>query len=156
MNEQLSQHFSLFELTHSEVAARLGIENDPDDTTVGNLRALCTDILEPLRNSLGRAIFVSSGYRSRMLNTSIGGANASDHLLGLAADIVVPGLSVDDVARGVLALSPFVPLKQCIVEFSRWVHVSRLPPESPVTRRPDFLVASLNERGKTVYSPWDA
>lgn len=155
MGEQLSTHFSLFELTHSEIAARLGIENEPSEETIGNLRALCLDILEPLRNSIGRPIFVSSGYRSPGLNSAVNGALASDHMVGLAADIMAPPLSVDELARAVLDLSRYVPLNQCICEYGRWVHVSRLPPTSQVARHAEFLVASLNARGKTVYTPWE-
>lgn len=155
MDEQLSQHFRLVELTHSEIAARFGIDNEPDAETVGNLRALCADILEPLRNSIGKSIFVSSGYRSPMLNAAVGGEANSDHMLGLAADIVAPPLSVDELARAVLDLAPFVPLKQCIVEFGRWVHVSRLPIGVAATSA-EFLVASLNARGRTVYTPLEA
>lgn len=156
---KLSAHFLLDELVGSQIAARLGIKNEPSAAEIENLKALCADILEPLRNSVGRPIFVTSGYRSLALNAAVNGANPSDHTLGLAADIVSPPLSVDNLARAVKALAPYVPLKQCIVEFPErgggWVHVSRLP-VGVEARPPQFLVASLNSRGKTVYSPWEA
>lgn len=156
--DALSQHFTLVELTHSEIAARLGIKNEPSAEVVENLQALCADILEPLRNAVGRPLFVTSGYRASLLNTAIGGAQSSDHILGLAADITVPGMTVDELARAVRALAPFVPLRQCIVEFGRWVHVSRrlTVARKDTPNAAEFLVASLSARGKTVYTEWEA
>jgi hypothetical protein len=149
----LTAHFSLEEVTHSEVAARLGIPNEPDAETIANLRALCVDVLEPLRNTLGRPLFVSSGYRSPTLNRSVNGSSKSDHMLGLAADIVAPPIPLEHIVEAVRQLAPFFPLKQCILEFGRWIHVSRLPLDGPLAAHysPEFLIASLNERGGTVY-----
>lgn len=153
----LSAHFTADELTISETAARLGIDNEPSAAVVANLKALCADILEPLRNALGRPIFVTSGYRSAVLNSAVNGSRDSDHVLGLAADIVVPPMDIEAVADVVRTLAPFVPLKQCICEFGKWVHVSRHPLDAPLSvAAPEFLIASLNDRGSTVYSKWES
>ena len=152
----LSEHFTLNELTHSDVAARLGIENKPDAATIENLRALCIDILEPLRSAISRSLFVSSGYRSVVLNTAVNGSKSSDHILGFAADVVAPPMSVRALAEAVKTLAPYVPLKQCIIEFGRWVHVSRIAPGKERENDPQFLVASLDDNGATIYRSWEA
>jgi len=109
-----------------------------------------------LRNSLSKPLFVTSGYRSLQLNTAVGGSPHSDHMVGNAADIVVPGVSVQDVARAVRRLSPYVPLKQAIIEFGQWVHVSILSDLDLLVDgyEPSFLVASRGADGKTLYEPW--
>lgn len=83
----LTQNFTLSELTRSETASRLHINNNPGTIPIQNLQKLCDSILQPLRNAYGKPIFVNSGYRSPTLNKAIGGATNSQHMLGQAADI---------------------------------------------------------------------
>lgn len=90
----VSRFFTLAELTRSETAVRENIVNQPGDTELAQLRALCTQVLDPLRVALARPIKVSSGYRSPALNRRIGGAAKSQHVAGQAADIQVAGSSV--------------------------------------------------------------
>src|SRR5438093_11543543 len=86
----LSEHFSLEELTESEVAARAGIDNTPSAETMRNLLRLAAG-LELVRAALGNnPIHVTSGYRSPRLNQMVGGAKNSMHTQGLAADILCP------------------------------------------------------------------
>jgi len=86
----LSEHFSLEELTASEVAARAGIDNTPSPEAMGNLLRLAEG-LELVRAALGNnPIHVTSGYRSPRLNQMVGGAKNSMHMQGLAADILCP------------------------------------------------------------------
>lgn len=155
----LSLHFTLDELIRSQEASRFGIDNYPSPEIIENLRALCADILEPLRNAISRPITVSSGYRCKLLNHRVGGAKNSDHVRGLAADITAAGLSTAALGAAVRSLSPYVPLSQCINEFPPhgWIHVSRVALGEPydADHSPSFLIASL-ERGETVYSRWDA
>ena len=89
--QQLTEHFTLWELTRSGTAITLGIKNVPDAREIEALRALCENILEPLRRRYG-AITVTSGYRSRRLNAAVGGASDSQHLRGEAVDIFVPSM----------------------------------------------------------------
>lgn len=95
-NMQLSPHFHLSEFTRSATAERLGITNslDPsnplDQDVIANLRNLCEQVLEPLRAYVGQPIVIASGYRSAELNKAVGGAMASQHLTGEAADIRLP------------------------------------------------------------------
>lgn len=118
----LSPHFTLAELTVSQTAARRGLNNVPPQQIVPNLRRLVDLVLEPLRASFGRPIVVTSGYRSPAVNAAVGGARHSAHMDGLAADIIVPGMSALDVCRRVVNLS--LPFDQVIHEFGEWCHVA--------------------------------
>lgn len=87
---QLSTNFQLSEFTRSATADLLRIDNTPTDEVIGNLRALCDSILQPLRNHAKLPIVVTSGYRCPQLNRAIGGAVRSQHLVGEAADLRIP------------------------------------------------------------------
>ena len=92
---QLTKHFRLSEFTRSETAEKYGIDNslDPsnplDAEIIANLKNLCEQVLEPLREHFGVPIIISSGYRCQALNShpDIRGASTSQHMLGQAADI---------------------------------------------------------------------
>lgn len=154
MTVQLSLDFSLDEFTRSQTAVRHGI---PVVVEYGsqvhtNLARLCVAVLQPLRDTLG-PVHVTSGYRPPRLNTLIGGAPSSQHLYGLAADIVVPGFTPLEVAHWIRDnLSGY---DQLIHEFGEWTHVSVAPfDHSP---RNEQLTAVKKQRliGKprTVYVP---
>ena len=83
---QLSEHFSLREMTASGTAMQLNIDNTPDEAQTECLRNLCQQVLEPLRKRFG-VIRVTSGFRSKRLNNAVGGVICSQHLLGEAADL---------------------------------------------------------------------
>ena len=117
----LSPHFTLGEMTVSQTAARRGIANDPPAGAISNLRTLCAEVLEPVRAHFARPVIVSSGYRSPALNRAIGGSPSSQHCLGEAADITVPGVGVLDLAQW---LHRNLDYDQLIYEYGRWVHVS--------------------------------
>ena len=87
------------ELTKSQTAERFGIDNTPNDNAVANLKSVCENILEPIRAHYGVPFSPSSGFRSKELNQAIGGSLRSSHLLGLAVDLEVPGISNPDLAR---------------------------------------------------------
>ena len=118
---KLTEHFTLQELTASQYAARHGIDNTPPDEAIGHLMLLCVHVLEPLREILGRAIVINSGYRCDELNRAVGGKSDSQHRSGEAADIVVPGLTPLQVFN---IAAREVPFDQCIKEFDKWVHLS--------------------------------
>lgn len=143
---QLSEHFSLKELTVSDTAARMGREIVPTPDQLENLKRLCASLLEPIRLKLGRPIVVTSGLRPPWLNTLIGGSPKSAHMDGLAADINAVGMDADSLAKWIME-HQFV-VDQCISEFSRWVHVSIAPAERPP--RGEWLVAK-NVTGRIVY-----
>lgn len=122
---KIGKHFTLAELTHSQAAARKGLKNDPDAAALESLQLLVRNVLDPLREALNRPITVSSGYRSPLVNRAVGGASSSQHVLGQAADIVVPGMHVTEVVARIRALG--LPFDQLIDEFGSWVHVSHGP-----------------------------
>jgi hypothetical protein len=118
----LSRYFSLDEMLISQEAVRKGISMTPDSEIKSNLRALCFNVLDPLRLQVDVPIFVSSGYRPPVLNRMIGGAATSQHCKGEAADIHVHGMTPLQVAN--LIASMKLPYDQLIMEFGQWVHVS--------------------------------
>lgn len=129
MNRQLSQNFSLQELTISQTAARKGIDNTPSQSIIETLIMTC-DRMEKVRQICGnRAIFVSSGYRSPAVNKAIGGAKTSHHMTGHAVDFSVSGLTI----AGTFALlkkahdNGQLKYDQLINEYGRWIHISFAP-----------------------------
>jgi len=121
----LSEHFTLEEMTRSEYAIRKGIDNTPNDAIIYNLQAVCMG-LEVIRKALGKSIHVSSGYRSPEVNKGIGGAVTSQHTVGQAADINVSGMTAEELYVFIKQLVNSGQLKvdQCIQEFGAWVHIS--------------------------------
>ena len=124
----LSPNFSLQEMTKSQTALRMGIDNTPTDEEIKSLRYVCYKILEPVRQNFSIPFSPNSGFRSKELNQAIGGSSTSQHCLGEAADIEVPG-----VDNHTLAIWIWENLKfdQLILEYytpedpsSGWVHVS--------------------------------
>ena len=127
----LSTHFSLTELTKSQTAVRLGIDNTPNDDEIESLKLVCTRILEPVRRHFGIAFSPSSGYRSGELCIAIGSKPTSQHAYGEAVDFEVPTVSNYEVACWV---KQFCDFDQLILEHyeegkpnSGWVHCSINP-----------------------------
>ena len=90
---KLSKNFTYEELCHSSVAERKGLRNRPktkeESVVIENLKALCLEVLQPLRDYLSKPVVISSGYRSEEVNKAVGGVKRSQHLKGEAADIHV-------------------------------------------------------------------
>ena len=90
---RLSEHFRLRELEKSQVALRNDIDNTVQDETIfNNLKSLCEEILEPIRNNFGKPFSPNSGYRCLELNRKLGSRDTSQHTLGQAVDIELPGI----------------------------------------------------------------
>lgn len=89
-NLRLSEHFTLAEFERSATSIANGIDNTCPSQYVPVLEQLCKTILEPLREFAGQPIIISSGYRCNQLNIKVGGAYASQHTHGEAADIYIP------------------------------------------------------------------
>jgi zinc D-Ala-D-Ala carboxypeptidase len=123
----LSPHFTLEEMIKSQAGDRAGIDNMPPAACREALRALCTRILEPIRERFG-VVIVNSGYRSPELNLKVGGTASSQHCLGEAADIEIPGMANADLARWIEKNLEYDQLiLECYkpgVPSSGWVHVS--------------------------------
>ena len=127
----LSANFTLKELTKSDTATRLGLDNTPDDEALENLKTLCEKVLQPVREHFGKSVTVNSGYRSPESNTAVGGSKTSDHCKGQAADIEIDGIPNHELAQWIMDNLDYT---QLILEFytqgipdSGWVHVSYDP-----------------------------
>jgi len=153
---QISKHLSLAEVSRSETAKRKGINNTPSGEHLENFKKLAENIFEPIREHFAVPIHISSGYRSKELNASIGGASSSQHCQGEAIDIDMDGSS-----SGVSNADVFKYIKdhlnfdQLIWEFGSdsnpdWVHVSY---ESTGKQRKQILKA-VKAGGKTSYVPF--
>ena len=91
----LTENFTLEELCASPTARRLGIDNTPNPVQFENLLRLCENVLQPLRDAVGRPVVVTSGFRCAALNAAVGGARHSQHICGQAADLVPPSRPAD-------------------------------------------------------------
>ena len=99
----LTPHFTLEELTASEAADRNGWDNTPNEQELANLKRLA-DFLEQVKAVLGgKPIMVNSAFRSKLVNDSVGSKDSSQHRVGCAADIRVPGMTPDEVVKAVIA-----------------------------------------------------
>lgn len=87
----IMKYFSLGEMTRSDTARRLGIDNTPPDDIKNNLTLFIEKVLDPIREDWGSPIIVSSGYRCPELNKAVGGVKTSGHLYGFCADLQVKG-----------------------------------------------------------------
>jgi zinc D-Ala-D-Ala carboxypeptidase len=134
----LSEHFTLEELTFSQIALRRGLDNTPTEEQIANLMALCEDILEPARSLLNAPGVITSGFRSKALNKIIGGAIDSVHPEGLAADTRWVGWKIED-AFDALRTSPKIVYDQIILECNSWIHISK--PKPGVRARREMLRA---------------
>ena len=118
----LTEHFTLAELTDSEYALRHGINNQPDDADIlENLHTLASG-LERIRSKLMRPMIISSGYRSPKVNSGVGGSKTSYHLKGLAADFRVAGMTPREACFLLQKWVKDLGLRTMIYEGS-WVHV---------------------------------
>lgn len=142
----LSKHFQISEFTLSDTAKKRNIDNTPTPDEVGNLLRLCDRILEPLRAKLDKPIRITSGYRCPELNKAVGGVPNSAHIQGLAADIQVKGVSVEELFNTIARSE--LPYDQVIQEFDRWVHVAIADYEKTPRRQ---ALRATRQNGKTVY-----
>lgn len=94
---KLSEHFELSEFTASAVALSKHIKNVANEEVIENLKLLCENVLEPVREMVGRPIIITSGYRCPQLNKAVGGSKTSQHMFGQAADIIVKGVSKQEM-----------------------------------------------------------
>jgi hypothetical protein len=147
---KLSSNFSLAEMTKSDTALRLDMENTPGDEEIANMTALCDNVLQKVRDHYGMGVKVNSGFRHPDVNAAVGGSKTSDHCKGMAADIEIPGVANADLAQWIVDNCEF---RQVILEFytpgipdSGWVHVSYNPDDNKKQ-----VLTAMKENGKTVY-----
>ena len=119
---QLSTNFSLEELTRSEAAARGGWDNTPSEAEIENLKRLAA-LLQDVKAAVGgKPVLINSAYRSKQVNDAVGSKDSSQHRLGCAADLRVPGMTPRQVVEACIAAK--VPFDQIILEFDAWTHIS--------------------------------
>jgi zinc D-Ala-D-Ala carboxypeptidase len=152
---QLSKNLSLAEVIRSETAKRRGISNMPTPEHIENFKLLAEKVFQPIRDHFGVPIRISSGYRSKELNTAIGGSLSSQHCQGEAIDIDMDGTTVTN-AEIFNYIKDNLNFDQLIWEFGTdtnpdWVHVSY---DSAGKQRKQILKAKRAAGGKTTYVPY--
>lgn len=116
---QLTEHFTLEELTATD---HREFDNTPNETERENLVRLA-GLLELVKVAIGgKPVMVNSAFRSKAVNDAVGSKDTSQHRIGCAADIRVPGMTPDQVVKAVIAAK--LPFDQLIREFDRWTHIS--------------------------------
>ena len=147
---KLTANFSLNELTKSQTAERKGIDNTPSAEHQENLKKLCENVLQPIRDHFEQVVSVASGYRSPVLCAAIGSKSTSQHARGEAADFEIFGISNKELADWIHYNTNY---DQLILEYwkesdpnSGWVHCSY----SESNNRRQYLRA-YKENGKTKY-----
>lgn len=121
-------HFTFDELIRSNKATNLGINNRPDKPTTDHLIEMVDNLLDPARESYGRPLIVTSGYRSEELNKVVGGVKNSAHLIGYAVDLVSHYSTVEELFEWFkdYLINNNIKFDQLILEKSRttqWVHL---------------------------------
>ena len=130
----LSEHFTFEELT---ITDHREFDNTPNVEETENLTRLA-EFLERIKIVLdGKPIMVNSAFRSEAVNTAVGSRNTSQHRIGCAADIRVPGMTPDEVVKAVIASG--IGYDQIIREFDRWTHIS-VPNTKDMTPRRQALI----------------
>lgn len=122
---RLSTNFTLEELCYSSTAKKYKIDNKPPEDIIRNLGALVLNVLQPLRDKLGKPITITSGYRCKELNSKIKGSNSSQHVYGQAVDILCPGMSAQTLYTYIKHSG--ILYDQLILEITnnaQWVHIS--------------------------------
>ncbi|EON14942.1 D-Ala-D-Ala carboxypeptidase family metallohydrolase [Pandoraea sp. SD6-2] len=139
----LTEHFTLHEMTESATARKFGIDNQAPASVINNLMRTA-NLLEQVRSLLGSPVIISSGYRSPALNRAIGGAGASAHVEGLAVDFSCPKFGTPYQICQAIERSD-IEFQQLIFE-GTWVHISA--PRSGAAARRQILTAHFD--GKPV------
>jgi hypothetical protein len=141
---QLSVHFTLEELTHTD---HREFDNTPNSAETANLIRLA-GLLEDVKSVLGgKPIMVNSAFRSKQINDAVGSKDTSQHRIGCAADIRVPDMTPDEVVKAVIASG--LGYDQIIREFDRWTHIS-VPNTKDMTPRRQALI--IDKSGTRVYA----
>ena len=139
----MTPHFSLSELT---VTDHREFKNEPNPSEIANLQRLA-ELLEQVKSVLGGVpIMVNSAFRSKQVNDAVGSKDTSQHRLGCAADIRVPGVTPDQVVKAIIAAK--LPYDQLIREFDRWTHIS--VPNDP-KGKPRGQVLIIDRQGTRPY-----
>lgn len=137
----LTPHFSLEELTATQ---HRSLDNTPNSSEINNLKRLA-EMLEQVKTLLdGKPIMINSGFRSKAVNDAVGSKDSSQHRVGCAADIRVPGLTPDQVVKAIIG-SP-IAYDQIIREFDSWTHISVPNNPSGIPRKQALIIDKVSTR----------
>lgn len=140
----LTEHFTLEELTHTD---HRELENTPNESELANIQRLA-EFLEAVKTVLdGKPIMVNSAFRSKAVNDAVGSKDTSQHRIGCAADIRVPGMTPDQVVKAIIASG--LGYDQVIREFDRWTHLS-IPNTPDAAPRKQALI--IDKTGTRLYA----
>ena len=140
----LSKHFTLEELTHTD---HREFDNTPNEQERANLVRVA-GLLEQVKSTVGgKPIMVNSAFRCKQVNDAVGSKDTSQHRVGCAADIRVPGMTPDEVVKAIIAAG--LPYDQLIREFDRWTHIS-VTNEETGTPRGQALI--IDKEGTRLYA----
>jgi putative chitinase len=140
----LTLHFTLEELTFTD---HREFDNTPNEQELANLKRLALFLEEVKKLLGGKAIMVSSAFRSAEVNRAVGSTDKSQHRLGCACDFRVPNMTPDEVVQAII--NSDLPYDQCIREFDRWTHLS-IPNTENVKPRKMALI--IDKQGTRTYS----
>lgn len=139
----LTPNFTLAELT---VTDHREFKNEPNPTETENLKRLA-NLLEQVKVAIGgKPVMVNSAFRSKQVNDAVGSKDTSQHRIGCAADIRVPGMVPDAVVKAIIAAK--LPFDQLIREFDRWTHIS-IPNDTKGKPRGQVLI--IDSKGTRPY-----
>ena len=137
----LTPHFTLEELTATQHRT---LDNTPNSSEINNLRRLA-EMLEEVKTLLdGKPIMINSAFRSKAVNDAVGSKDTSQHRVGCAADIRVPGLTPDQVVKAIIG-SP-IAFDQIIREFDSWTHISVPNNPSGIPRKQALIIDKAGTR----------
>jgi hypothetical protein len=137
----ITPHFTLDELTFTD---HREFDNTPGPTELANLKRLA-DLLEQVKVVLGgKPIMINSAFRSKQVNDAVGSKDTSQHRIGCAADIRVPGMTPDQVVKAIMISS--IRFDQLIREFDRWTHISVANTVDTPVRRQTLIIDSMGTR----------
>jgi len=144
---KLTEHFSLEEMQKSETAVRLGLDNSIPKELIPNAIRVA-EALEIIRAVDGKAIRITSCYRSPVVNKAVGGSPTSAHRFAFASDCEKEGVSVLELCKQAAEVIP--DYDQIIYEFgpTGWMHIGFTNKEP----RKQLLTA-IKRNSKTVYLP---
>ena len=137
---KLTENFSLEEMTVSEIGARRGLDNTPNATEISNLVRTAL-LLEQVRALVKKPIIINSAFRSKAVNDAVGSKDTSQHRIGCAADIRVPGMTPKQVVEAIMKSD--IPYDQVIREFDSWTHIS-VPDSAARPPRKQALIIDRN------------
>jgi Peptidase M15 len=139
----LTEHFTLEELTHTD---HRELENIPNESEISNIKRLA-EFLEAVKTVLGgKPVMVNSAFRSKAVNDAVGSKDSSQHRVGCAADLRIPGMTPDEVVKAIIASD--LGYDQVIREFDRWTHIS-IPNVAGAAPRKSKLI--IDKAGTRLY-----